>query len=179
MFITVGRAYDIPTVALRYFNIYGSRQALSNPYTGVAAIFSSRLLNHESPIVFEDGLQSRDFIHVSDIVQANLLSLEKDEANYDVFNVGTGRKLTISKMGNVLIENLAPVLNLCVLGQYREGDIRHCYADISKIQTGLGFTPTVAFEDGIDELVSWVATQQASDMVEDAKAQLTERNLVK
>lgn len=179
MFITVGRAYAIPTVALRYFNIYGSRQALSNPYTGVAAIFSSRLLNQESPIVFEDGLQSRDFIHVSDIVQANLLSLEKDEANYEVFNVGTGRKLTIMQMGNVLRENLAPDLNLSVLGQFREGDIRHCYADINKIKSQLGFTPKVAFENGISELVSWVSTQQASDLVEEAKAQLSTRNLVK
>jgi dTDP-L-rhamnose 4-epimerase len=179
MFLTVGRAYNIPTVALRYFNIYGSRQALSNPYTGVAAIFSSRLLNHNSPIVFEDGLQSRDFIHVSDIVQANLLALEMDEANYEVFNVGTGRNLSITDMGTILIERLAPDLELTVLGQFREGDIRHCYADISKIQTELGFVPHVAFEDGVDELVSWVATQQASDLVDTAKAQLAKRNLVK
>ena len=179
MFLTIGRAYNIPTVALRYFNIYGSRQALSNPYTGVAAIFSSRLLNHNSPIVFEDGLQSRDFIHISDIVQANMLALEKDEANYELFNVGTGRQLTIKDMGAILTERLAPDLELTILGQFREGDIRHCYADIRKIQTELGFAPKVAFEDGIDELVSWVATQQASDLVEDAKAQLAKRNLVK
>jgi len=136
MFLTIGRAYDIPTVALRYFNIYGSRQALSNPYTGV-------------------------------------------EANYEVFNVGTGRKLTILDMGNVLSERLAPELNLTVLGQFREGDIRHCYADINKIQTKLDFSPKVAFEDGIDELVDWVSTQQANDMVENAKSQLLERNLVR
>ena len=179
LFITIGRAYNIPTVALRYFNIYGSRQALSNPYTGVAAIFCSRLLNHQAPIVFEDGLQSRDFVHVSDIVQANLLSLERDEANYEVFNVGTGRKLTINDMGNVLIENLAPDLELSVLGQFREGDIRHCYADISKIRSRLGFEPQVAFEDGISELVSWVSTQQADDMVEQARDQLSMRHLVK
>ena len=179
MFITIGRAYNIPTVALRYFNIYGSRQALSNPYTGVAAIFSSRLLNHQAPIVFEDGLQSRDFVHVSDIVQANLLSLERDQANYEVFNVGTGRKLTINDMGEVLIENLAPDLELSILGQFREGDIRHCYADISKIQSRLGFEPKVAFEDGISELVSWVSTQQADDHVEQARDQLSTRNLVK
>jgi dTDP-L-rhamnose 4-epimerase len=179
MFITIGRAYNIPTVALRYFNIYGSRQALSNPYTGVAAIFSSRLLNHQAPIVFEDGLQSRDFIHVSDIVQANMLSLERDEANYEVFNVGTGRKLTINDMGNVLIDNLAPDIGLSILGKFREGDIRHCYADISKIQSRLGFEPKVAFEDGISELVRWVSTQQADDFVEQARDQLSTRHLVK
>ena len=179
MFLTVGRAYNIPTVALRYFNIYGSRQSLSNPYTGVAAIFSSRLLNHQSPIVFEDGLQSRDFIHISDIVQANLLALEKDEANYDVFNVGTGRKLSIESIGNILIDHLAPDLELSILGKFREGDIRHCYADISKIQDKLGFSPMVTFEDGISELVRWVSTQQAKDMVEKAQDQLSTRNLVK
>ena len=179
MFLTIGRAYNIPTVALRYFNIYGSRQALSNPYTGVAAIFSSRLLNHHSPIVFEDGLQSRDFIHVSDIVQANILALEKQEANYEVFNVGTGRQLTIKDMGTILIESLAPEQKLTILDQFRQGDIRHCYADISKIQTKLGFAPQVAFEDGVDEFVNWVATQPAMDLVDNAKAQLSERNLVK
>lgn len=179
MFLTVGRAYSIPTVALRYFNIYGSRQSLSNPYTGVAAIFSSRLLNNQSPILFEDGLQSRDFIHVSDIVQANLLALEKDEANYEVFNVGTGRKLSIESIGNFLIDRLAPDLNLSILGQFRQGDIRHCYADISKIHGRLGFSPRVTFEDGIEELVHWVFTQQAEDMVEQAREQLSTRKLVK
>jgi dTDP-L-rhamnose 4-epimerase len=179
MFLTIGRAYEIPTVALRYFNIYGSRQALSNPYTGVAAIFSSRLLNHHSPIVFEDGKQSRDFVHVSDIVQANILALEKQEANYEVFNVGTGRQLTIQDMGTTLIERLAPEQKLTILGQFRRGDIRHCYADISKIQSRLGFNPQVTFEDGVDELINWVATQPAMDLVDNAKAQLSERNLVK
>jgi len=103
MCLAVGRAYGIPTVALRYFNVYGSRQALSNPYTGVAAIFSSRLLNGKPPVIFEDGLQSRDFVHVSDIVQANLLAMERDEADYDVFNVGTGRAMTILDVANALI----------------------------------------------------------------------------
>jgi dTDP-L-rhamnose 4-epimerase len=179
MFLTVGRAYGIPTVALRYFNIYGSRQALSNPYTGVAAIFSSRLLNHKPPLAFEDGLQSRDFIHVSDIVQASMLALEKEEANYEVFNVGTGRPLTVLDVGNILCEKLDPKQKPVILNQYRAGDIRHCYADISKIRERLGFAPKVAFEDGINGLVDWVGTQQADDLVEQAKAQLLERRLVK
>jgi dTDP-L-rhamnose 4-epimerase len=179
MFLTVGWTYGIPTVALRYFNIYGPRQALSNPYTGVAAIFSSRLLNHNPPLVFEDGLQSRDFIHVSDIVQASMLALEKEEANYEVFNVGTGRQLTILDMGNILCEELDPEQKPVILNQYRAGDIRHCYADISRIREKLGFAPKVAFEDGINGLVDWVRTQQADDLVEKAKAQLLERRLVK
>jgi dTDP-L-rhamnose 4-epimerase len=177
-FLTIGRAYDIPTVALRYFNIYGSRQALSNPYTGVAAIFCSRLLNNKPPVIFEDGLQSRDFTHISDSVQANMLAFDKDEANYEVFNVGTGTSLTIKDMGNILRNHLAPDLEMEILGQFRAGDIRHCYADISKIQETLGFSPKISFEDGMKELINWVSTQYANDMVEEAKAQLIERNLV-
>jgi dTDP-L-rhamnose 4-epimerase len=177
-FLVVGRAYKIPTVALRYFNIYGSRQALSNPYTGVGAIFCSRYLNRKPPMVFEDGEQSRDFTHVSDIVQANMLALEKEEANYEMFNVGTGRIMSISEMGNMLRQRLAPDVEMEVLGRYRSGDIRHCYADISKIQQKLGYQPKVSFDDGIDELIRWVSTQQAEDMVEKAKEQLLERSLV-
>ena len=178
MFLATGLAYNIPTVALRYFNIYGSRQALSNPYTGVAAIFSSRLLNHKPPLVFEDGLQSRDFIHVSDIVQANMLVFESEEADYQVFNVGTGRKLTIMDVGNILSEKLDPEQTPQILNQFRAGDIRHCYSDINKISK-LGYTPKVRFEDGMDELVEWVREQQAEDLVEKARAQLVERKLVK
>jgi dTDP-L-rhamnose 4-epimerase len=177
-FLVIGRAYKIPTVALRYFNIYGSRQALSNPYTGVGAIFCSRYLNRKPPVVFEDGEQSRDFTHVSDIVQANLLALEKEEANYEMFNVGTGRIMSINEMGNMLRERLAPDIEMEVLGRYRSGDIRHCYADISKIQQKLGYAPKVMFKDGVNELINWVSTQQAEDLVEKAKAQLDQRSLV-
>lgn len=177
-FLAVGRAYDIPTVALRYFNIYGSRQALSNPYTGVGAIFCSRLLNQKAPIIFEDGLQSRDFIHVSDIVQANLLAFENKQADYEVFNVGTGTPTTILEMADMLREQLAPDQAPIILGQYRAGDIRHCYADINKICNKLGFSPRMQFRDGQNELVDWVRTQQAEDLVDRAKAQLMERKLV-
>jgi dTDP-L-rhamnose 4-epimerase len=177
-FLTIGRAYNLPTVALRYFNIYGSRQALSNPYTGVSAIFCSRLLNHKPPLVFEDGSQSRDFTHVSDIVQANMLALEKDEANYEMFNVGTGRAMSIAEVGNLLKRRLAPELELDIVGQYRTGDIRHCYADISKIRQLLGYQPKVSFEAGMNELIEWVKTQEAEDLVEKAKDQLVQRKLV-
>ncbi|MFW5940650.1 MAG: NAD-dependent epimerase/dehydratase family protein [Chloroflexota bacterium] len=179
LFLAVGRAYNLPTVALRYFNIYGSRQALSNPYTGVAAIFSSRLLNHRSPLIFEDGLQSRDFIHVSDIVQANLLALEKKEANDQVYNVGTGRPTSIIQVARLLGAILAPETGLEILGQYRAGDIRHCYADVGKIRQELGFAPRVRFEDGVRELLAWVATQQAEDLVDSATAQLIHMELVR
>lgn len=179
MFLAVGNAYKIPTVALRYFNVYGSRQALSNPYTGVCAIFSARLLNGKSPVIFEDGLQSRDFVHVRDIVQANMLAMEKPEADYQVFNVGSGRALTILDIARILTSKIAPDSGLEpeIANKFREGDIRHCYADISRIRGSLGYEPSVAFEDGIDELTRWVSTQAAEDKFEQARKELEERGL--
>ncbi len=173
----VGKAYEIPTVALRFFNVYGPRQSLSNPYTGVAAIFSSRLLNNKPPIVFEDGLQSRDFVHVKDIVQGLLLALKCDEANYEAINLGTGRCLPILEMAQALIGKLNVPVQPQILGQYRKGDIRHCYADIRKAQRLLGFRPTVAFEDGVGDLVEWIGQQTATDQVETAISELATRGL--
>ncbi len=180
MFLSAGLAYSIPTVALRYFNIYGPRQALSNPYTGAAAIFCGRLLNQKAPVIFEDGLQSRDFIHVSDVIQANLLAMEKRDADYDVFNVGTGRQTTILEVAEVLMKQLAPELNIQpkIEHAYRQGDIRHCFADISKIQERLGFVPRIRFADGVDDLVRWVRDRQASDAFDLAHLELKKRGLL-
>jgi dTDP-L-rhamnose 4-epimerase len=180
MFLSTGLAYNIPTVALRYFNTYGPRQALSNPYTGVAAIFSGRLLNRKPPVVFEDGMQSRDFTHVSDIVQANLLAMEKAEADYEVFNVGTGRQTTILEVAEVLIKKLAPGSNVqaTIERAFRQGDIRHCFADITKIQDRIGFVPRVQFANGVDDLVRWVRDQQARDSFDLAHAELKRQGLV-
>jgi len=178
MCLNIGRAYKIPTVALRYFNVYGPRQALSNPYTGVAAIFSARIKNHHNPIVFEDGLQSRDFTSVIDIVQANILAMEKEEANFEVFNVGTGRKLTILDIANILIKKLGKdELHPEIVNKYREGDIRHCYADISKIKEKLGYKPEVKFEEGISKLIDWADKQKAVDRFEKSKKELEEKRL--
>ena len=179
--LSVGRGYEIPTVALRYFNIYGPRQALSNPYTGVAAIFSSRILNGHAPVVYEDGLQSRDFVHVSDIVQANLLAMEKGEADYHVFNVGTGHPRSIRAVAECLIERLAPGSGLepKIENKFRSGDIRHCYADISKARELLGYQPKVRFEeDGLDDLCAWASGQRPEDRFEEARAELGKRGLV-
>jgi dTDP-L-rhamnose 4-epimerase len=178
LFLTVGYAYRIPTVALRYFNIYGERQALSNPYTGVAAIFSARVLNGQPPVLFEDGEQSRDFVHVSDVVQANLLALETDRADYQAINVGTGRPTTVRQVAGAILDalgarNLAPT----VLGKFREGDIRHCYADITLARTLLGYEPRVAFADGMRQLVAWVRGQRAVDRFDQAHEQLVARGL--
>lgn len=176
MFLAVGRSYNIPTTALRYFNVYGTRQALSNPYTGVAAIFSGRLLNGKPPVIFEDGEQSRDFTHVSDIVQANMIVMQSEKADYEVFNVGTGRALTIRHMASALIEHLGLEIQPEIVEKFRAGDIRHCYADISRLKA-LGYQPKVRFEDGIEELVGWVGQQQAEDRFEKAREELKGRGL--
>lgn len=178
MCLTVGRAYGIPTVALRYFNVYGPRQALSNPYTGVIAIFASRLLNNNPPLIFEDGLQSRDFIHVDDIVHANMLVLECDEANYQVINIGTGQPTTVLEVAQALGEALGYEEGPEIINQFREGDIRHCYADTTRAKTMLGFEAKIAFDDGIVGMLDWLRRQEAVDQVNMARQELTKRGLV-
>lgn len=172
MFLAVGRALKIPTVALRLFNAYGSRQALSNPYTGVAAIFISRLLNDRPPLVFEDGEQMRDFVHVRDVARAFATVLEGDRAVYDYYNVGSGQPIGVNGIAAVLArllhKNIAPE----ILGRYRVGDIRHCFADIGKIERDFGWRPEHRFETGMPELVDWVAT--ASPPVDRGAASLDE-----
>jgi dTDP-L-rhamnose 4-epimerase len=176
--LMVGRAYGIPAVALRFFNVYGTRQALSNPYTGVLAIFASRFLNNNAPMIFEDGQQQRDFVHVRDVALACRLALEKDEANGQVFNVGSGHNYTISEIA----ERLAAVLDKThlqphITGKYRVGDIRHCYADISLANEKLGFYPQVEFDSGLQELAAWLEGQIAYDRVNEASAELAARGL--
>ena len=177
--IITGRAYGIPTVALRYFNVYGAGQALSNPYTGIAAIFSSRLLNGQRPLIFEDGFQSRDFTHISDIVQANLLAMESEAANFQSINVGTGIATSVRRMAELLSEGLGAAIEPEMVGRFREGDIRHCYADISKARQLLGYEPRVLVEAGIPRLLEWVRAQRAVDGVESATQELQSRGLVR
>lgn len=177
--LVVGRAYGMPTVALRYFNVYGPRQALSNPYTGVGAIFSSRLLNDQPPVIFEDGGQTRDFIHVSDIVQANLLALESSRADYQAINVGTGRATPVKRLSQLLAAGLGKKIEPEIVGKYREGDIRHCVADITRARTLLGYEPRVTLEQGIPELLDWVRAQSAQDRVQQATAELEAHRLVR
>lgn len=176
LFLVVGRAYGIPTVALRYFNTYGPGQALGNPYTGVAAIFSSRLLNGHRPTVFEDGRQTRDFVHVSDVVQANLLALEAEDVS-GVFNVGTGRATSVLRIAELLASLLWPGTEPEIVGRFRAGDIRHCFGDIARIRAELGYEPRVSLEAGLAELVEWVATQQAPDRFDASQAELEARGL--
>jgi len=176
MFLTIGRAYGIPAVALRYFNVFGPRQSLNNPYTGVAAIFSSRIKNENPPIIFEDGLQSRDFISVHDIVQANMIVMEKNSADYNSFNIGTGKPVSIKQIADTLTKLYGKKIQSCIIGKFREGDIRHCFAEISKIKR-LGFSPSVSFEDGMKELVLWGGKTSAKDMSEIAIKELENKGL--
>lgn len=177
MILMFGRTYDIPAVALRYFNIYGPRQALSNPYTGVAAIFASRLMNGNAPVIFEDGFQTRDFVNVQDIVQANLLALHSAGADGTAVNVGTGTPVTILQIAQQIAKMLGREIEPKVSGIYRAGDIRHCYADISRICNRLGFVPKVTLPTGMAELVDWLASQQAHDLTDTALQQLSVRGL--
>ena len=177
--LIVGRSYGIPTVALRYFNVYGPRQALSNPYTGVCAIFSARLLNGHAPLIFEDGEQTRDFVHVTDIARANILALETDRADYQSINIGTGRPTSVKEVARLLAAGLGKDVEPEIVAKYREGDIRHCVADISRARSLLGFEPSVRLEQGIPELLSWVKEQAAKDQVEHATAELESRQLVR
>ncbi|MBI2756351.1 MAG: GDP-mannose 4,6-dehydratase [Chloroflexi bacterium] len=182
MVLAFGDAYAVPSVALRFFNIYGSRQALTNPYTGVAAIFSGRMLGNQRPIVFEDGGQLRDFVHVRDIVQGCLLAMDRPEADGSVVNVGSGRPVRVLDVGEILARELGWEGGFEVTGQFRAGDIRHCFADITRIRTSLGYEPTVTFEQGVAELVRWVAEQRGSALHNDASAatrELAARGLVR
>jgi dTDP-L-rhamnose 4-epimerase len=170
--LVVGAAYGIPTTALRFFNVYGPGQSLSNPYTGVAAIFSSRLLNGRRPLVFEDGLQTRDFIHVSDIVEGLVLALSSDAAIGQAVNLGTGRRTSVLEVAGALADGLGVEIEPEVNGNYRAGDIRHCFADTRLAADVLGFRAAVSLEDGMSELIGWLADQEADDRVARATNEL-------
>ncbi|MGN6064821.1 MULTISPECIES: NAD-dependent epimerase/dehydratase family protein [Brevundimonas] len=179
MFLSVGRALRIPTVALRLFNAYGSRQALSNPYTGVAAIFISRLMNDQPPLVFEDGRQMRDFVHVQDVAEAFATVLDDDREIWDVFNVGSGAPVSINEIAGVLARLLGKNIAPEVLNRYRVGDIRHCFGDISKIERTFGFTPRRSMDEGMEELISWVShTRAPIDRSAESLEQLSRGRLV-
>ena len=179
MCLMLGRAYGIPTVALRFFNVYGTRQALSNPYTGVLSIFAARLLNGNPPVIFEDGRQRRDFVSVADVTRACRLALESKDTDGGVFNVGSGRSYAVSEVAEALARALGrEEVEPEVTGQYRVGDIRHCFADIRLARRALGYEPRVALAEGVVELAWWLEGQIAVDRVVEARAELLARGLV-
>jgi dTDP-L-rhamnose 4-epimerase len=179
MFLAVGAAYGIPAVALRFFNVYGERQSLSNPYTGVAAIFSSRLLNDRPPLVFEDGKQTRDFIDVRDIARCCALALTEDGADGRTINVGTGRPTSVAEVAATIARGLGKEIEPELVGKYRAGDIRHCFADPALAQQLLGFRAEIPFEAGMQDLLEWLGGQEAEDSVDAAREALVARGLAR
>jgi len=163
MFMVMGKSLNIPAVAFRYQNVYGAGQSLSNPYTGILSIFSTRIKNGNDIKIFEDGHESRDFVYIDDIVDATILGIEKDEANYEVFNVGLGKAIDVFTVASELVKQYGTESEITVTGNYRLGDIRDNYADLTKIKDKLGFEPKVSFEEGIAKFVKWVNLQEISE----------------
>jgi dTDP-L-rhamnose 4-epimerase len=177
--LMVGGAYGIPAVALRFFNVYGARQALSNPYTGVLAIFAARLLNGRPPLLFEDGAQQRDFVSVRDIARACRLALDQppERVAGRAFNVGSGTAYRVSDVATLLARALGVPIEPQVTGQSRVGDIRHCFADLTAARRDLGYEPSVRLPDGLLDLVAWLVEQRPEDRIDRAKAELDRRGL--
>jgi len=173
-----GSAYGISTVALRFFNVYGSRQSLSNPYTGVLAIFFSRLKNGKPPLIFEDGAQSRDFIHVSDVAEAVWRAAIVERHICDTYNVCTGKGTSIREVADILCRRIGSVVRPQCTGQYRSGDIRHCIGDPQKAERELGFSARYSFEEGLEEFLMWAREQHAEDLVEVSLRELQQRRLI-
>ncbi len=177
MVLNFGQTYHIPVTALRYFNVYGARQSLSNPYNGVVAIFLSRIKNNKSPIINEDGLQTRDFIHIKDVTRANIAALENKKADYQVYNVGSGKPITIKKVAETLIKICRKKINPDISYKFRKLDVRHCFADISKINKDLNWYPQVDFEKGIKDVIAWSEKEKSIDKLDFALKQLEKRGL--
>ncbi|RYU94352.1 NAD-dependent epimerase/dehydratase family protein [Emticicia agri] len=160
MFIIMGKALNIPTIALRYQNVYGPGQSLKNPYTGILSIFSTRIKNGNDINIFEDGKESRDFVYIDDVVQATSLAIENTTIINDIFNVGSGVATTVEEVAKTLLENYNSNNKYTISGAYRIGDIRHNVADLSKIRSVLGYSPKYSFKEGINKFVSWVNAQE-------------------
>jgi dTDP-L-rhamnose 4-epimerase len=177
MCLILGRTYNIPTVALRFFNVFGTRQALSNPYTGVLAIFAARLLNNKPPMIFEDGLQKRDFVSVKDVARACRLAIETSDADGHTINVGSGRLYTVREVAERIAVEMGKQIEPQINGQYRVGDIRHCFADTTAAKRVLGFEPEFSLENDLAELAEWIEGQVAEDRVGEAHQELLQRGL--
>ncbi len=178
MCLLVGEAYGIGVTALRFFNVYGTRQALSNPYTGVLAIFAARYLNDRPPLVNEDGRQRRDFVSVKDVVAACGLALETPGARGEVFNVGSGRDVSVLEIAERMAAALGrEAVRPEITQRYRVGDVRHCFADLTKARRALGYEPRVSLEEGLEELAGWIESQIAQDHVAEANSELSARGL--
>jgi len=180
MTLLMGKSLGIPAVALRYQNVYGPGQSLSNPYTGILSIFSTRMLNGNDIDIYEDGEESRDFVFIDDVVEATILALEKEEANHQIFNVGSGETTSVSQVANSLKKLYDSNVNISIGGSFRLGDIRHNYADLNKIKNLLGFTAKFDFQTGISRFADWVKTQEVKeDKYEQSLNELKNKGLIK
>ncbi|PQA95871.1 epimerase [Chryseobacterium shigense] len=180
MIMTVCPTIGIAPVAFRYQNVYGPGQSLSNPYTGILSIFSTQIRNGNGIKIFEDGKETRDFVYIDDVVNATILGIEKEEANGEVFNVGTGVPVDVSTVANTLISSYNIEVPVTITGNFRLGDIRHNFADLSKIKSKLGFEPTVYFEEGIKNFSNWVLQQEIQeDKLSDSLAEMKAKGLYK
>lgn len=180
MILLMGKSLGIPAVALRYQNVYGPGQSLSNPYTGILSIFSTRMLNGNDIDIYEDGEESRDFVFIDDVVEATILALEKEEANHQIFNVGSGKATSVTQVANSLKKLYDSNVNISIGGSFRLGDIRHNYADLNKIKNLLGFTAKFDFQTGISRFVDWVKTQEVKeDKYEQSLNELKNKGLIK
>ncbi len=178
MMFTVGKTYDIPVVSMRCFNVYGPRQSLSNPYTGVTAIFISRLKNNQKPVVYEDGEQSRDFVSVHDVVDVLIVALENKKADYNIFNIGGGKPTSIKTVAQTLSKLLKKNSGLDINLSFRKNDIRHCFADITKANKLLSWKPKITLESGFEELIVWSEKEEAHDLFKKAEDELREKHLL-
>lgn len=176
--IIMGKAYDIPTIAFRYFGVYGPRQSLSNPYAGLMALFAGRLLNGRQPLVFEDGHQTRDFIYVTDVAKANLIALTKPGIPSGVYNLTSGVPVTVLQVADILCNQLNPGIRPNITYKYRKGDIRHCFGDVSKIEAQLGFKASINIDQGLHHLAEWVAEQKSHDLLHQMEDELNRHYLL-
>jgi dTDP-L-rhamnose 4-epimerase len=178
--MVMGKTLGIPAVAFRYQNVYGAGQSLSNPYTGILSIFSTRIKNNNDITIFEDGKESRDFVYIDDVVDATILGIEKDAANYEIFNVGSGEAIDVLHVAKTLQEAYLSASKIHISGNYRLGDIRHNYADLSKIKEKLGFAPKVSFKEGIQRFTQWVNAQEImEDLYENSIKEMQQKGLYK
>jgi dTDP-L-rhamnose 4-epimerase len=179
MILNICSTYEIPAVAFRYFNAYGPRQSISNPYNGVAAIFISQLKNDASPIIFEDGNQTRDFVSVRDIADINYQVLSTDKADYQFFNVGTGNPIKVKDAALVVAKLMGKDIHPQITNQFRKKDVRHCFADMKKIKKVLNWEPKVKFEEGITQVIEWSKNEKAVNLTPFATSKLKEKGLIK
>ncbi|KIL43556.1 epimerase [Jeotgalibacillus alimentarius] len=175
-----GKSLSIPAVALRYQNVYGPGQSLKNPYTGILSIFSTRIKNGNNLMIFEDGEESRDFVYIDDVTEATVKAIEREEANHQVFNVGTGRAVSVTEVARALLHHYGSDVTYQVSGHYRLGDIRHNFADLNKVTGALSFTPSYSFNEGIKKFTEWVNSQEVEeDRYEHAMLEMKEKGLYK